>query len=174
VKRLAENASDQEQEDFLVEARLLSALNHVNLIKLVGVCTTTTPYLIALEYMENGCTYVCLHVLNAQTTECRACGGARKLCSHLQPSNQANSLTPILIIVVTYVALLGYLHRCRASDTSPNGLPQALTEHDLVSMAADVAAAMAYLESRHILHRDLAARYSPASLSHVTPLCAIR
>jgi hypothetical protein len=51
VKALLDGVSQTELEKFLMEARLMSLLNHENLMELVAVCTKETPFYIVTELM---------------------------------------------------------------------------------------------------------------------------
>ena len=53
VKKLRNEAPHDVQETFKSEARFMSRLKHKNVISLIAVCKSGTPFLM-LEYMENG------------------------------------------------------------------------------------------------------------------------
>ena len=53
VKMLKPSASSGMQEIFQKEQKFMGRLKHENVIRLLGVCTTDTPFLM-MEYMENG------------------------------------------------------------------------------------------------------------------------
>ena len=50
VKTLHEGAAAQTQNDFLQEALLLKQFDHPNVLRLIGVCSDVTPWLIVLEH----------------------------------------------------------------------------------------------------------------------------
>ncbi|XP_067931361.1 tyrosine kinase receptor Cad96Ca-like isoform X2 [Watersipora subatra] len=57
IKTLKSSAPDSEKQEFLFELeimKLVTSLNHPNIIKLLGCVTKTQPYLIVLELMTNG------------------------------------------------------------------------------------------------------------------------
>ena len=54
VKFLREEATDREQMKFLDEARAYRDSNHKNILKLLGHCIETTPYLLILEHYPRG------------------------------------------------------------------------------------------------------------------------
>ncbi|KAK3578565.1 hypothetical protein CHS0354_025280 [Potamilus streckersoni] len=54
VKTLRKSASDQEKEEFLKEALLMSNFHHSNILSLLGVCLDNDPQFIILELMEGG------------------------------------------------------------------------------------------------------------------------
>eukprot|EP00049_Salpingoeca_infusionum_P011672 m.203812 g.203812 ORF g.203812 m.203812 type:complete len:361 (+) comp14998_c0_seq2:2780-3862(+) len=55
VKTLkSEEADAEEQAKFVIEAQLMSCLQHPNLVSIVGYITNSQPYLIVMELLENG------------------------------------------------------------------------------------------------------------------------
>ena len=54
IKIMKENLPPSASRAFVREGIRLRPLNHVNVIKLLGVCFTSEPYLIVLEHMSNG------------------------------------------------------------------------------------------------------------------------
>ncbi|ELU14564.1 hypothetical protein CAPTEDRAFT_134203, partial [Capitella teleta] len=54
VKTLRKGATDQEKEEFLKEALLMSNFKHDHIIRLLGVCLDNDPQFIILELMEKG------------------------------------------------------------------------------------------------------------------------
>ncbi|KAL4233201.1 hypothetical protein ACF0H5_007885 [Mactra antiquata] len=54
VKTLRKSASDQEKEEFLKEALLMSNFHHDHILSLLGVCLDNDPQFIILELMEGG------------------------------------------------------------------------------------------------------------------------
>ncbi|XP_048766735.2 proto-oncogene tyrosine-protein kinase ROS-like isoform X2 [Ostrea edulis] len=54
VKTLRKSASDQEKEEFLKEALLMSNFKHDHILSLLGVCLDNDPQFIILELMEGG------------------------------------------------------------------------------------------------------------------------
>jgi len=55
VKRLKENASATGQTDLLSEYQLLKKVNHPNVIRLLGACTTPgAPVYLIIEYAKYG------------------------------------------------------------------------------------------------------------------------
>lgn len=51
---LRKGATDQEKEEFLKEALLMSNFKHEHIIRLLGVCLDNDPQFIILELMEKG------------------------------------------------------------------------------------------------------------------------
>ena len=49
-----EGASDENKNDFLGEAQLLSQFHHPNVLSLLGVVTVDDPVLVITPYMKNG------------------------------------------------------------------------------------------------------------------------
>eukprot|EP00043_Microstomoeca_roanoka_P014996 m.149566 g.149566 ORF g.149566 m.149566 type:complete len:2815 (+) comp16158_c0_seq2:365-8809(+) len=55
IKRLhAKGVDADEQSKFLQEARLMAILEHPNIVRLLGVCTLETPFLMVLEFLPGG------------------------------------------------------------------------------------------------------------------------
>jgi serine/threonine protein kinase len=55
VKMLKAHSSDQERSDFMSEFNLLKDVSHINVIKLLGVCTSPGgPLLMIMEYAKYG------------------------------------------------------------------------------------------------------------------------
>ncbi|XP_077986480.1 discoidin domain-containing receptor 2-like isoform X2 [Glandiceps talaboti] len=54
VKMLTKNASKNARSDFEKEVKIMSQLNHINIVKLLGVCTGEEPWCMVVEYMGNG------------------------------------------------------------------------------------------------------------------------
>ena len=54
VKTLKAQANDKAKLDFLIEASIMSQLEHPNIIHLEGVVTKSEPPMIVTEFMENG------------------------------------------------------------------------------------------------------------------------
>ena len=54
VKTLRIDAADMLVHDFEREASLISQLNHVNIVRLLAVCTTSEPLSLIFEYMNRG------------------------------------------------------------------------------------------------------------------------
>ncbi|KAK1155846.1 discoidin domain-containing receptor 2-like isoform X1 [Acipenser oxyrinchus oxyrinchus] len=54
VKKLRADASKNARNDFLKEIKIMSRLNHPNIVRLLGVCVCTDPLCMITEYMENG------------------------------------------------------------------------------------------------------------------------
>jgi len=57
IKTMKNSSPDSEKQEFLYEVeimKLVTSLNHPNIIKLLGCVTKTQPYLIVLELMTNG------------------------------------------------------------------------------------------------------------------------
>eukprot|EP00056_Hartaetosiga_gracilis_P012265 m.195286 g.195286 ORF g.195286 m.195286 type:complete len:270 (-) comp13663_c0_seq29:1321-2130(-) len=54
VKLLRPGASELDQEDFIAEALTMSKLDHPNLVSLIGVCVSSVPWLVVLEFLRYG------------------------------------------------------------------------------------------------------------------------
>ena len=92
-----------DREDFLRECRLLASIQHQNVARLVGVCTTEQPYCSVLEHSLIGDLY-------------------------------------------------GYLRKSSEENPTALGFPQ------MLDFVCQIVSGMKHLESRNIVHKDLAAR----------------
>ncbi|TRY96706.1 hypothetical protein DNTS_005949 [Danionella cerebrum] len=54
VKQLRADATSNARNDFLKEIKIMSRLNHPNIIQLLCVCVSSDPLCMVTEYMENG------------------------------------------------------------------------------------------------------------------------
>ena len=54
IKTLKSEYSEVQKQDFLTEASIMGQFDHPNVIRLEGVVTRSTPFMIITEYMENG------------------------------------------------------------------------------------------------------------------------
>lgn len=52
---------DAEKKAFLVEVRQLSRVDHENIVKLYGACTTGAQFFLVMEYAEGGSLFNVLH-----------------------------------------------------------------------------------------------------------------
>ncbi|KAE9547930.1 hypothetical protein FO519_008859 [Halicephalobus sp. NKZ332] len=109
VKSLKSDSPSMESE-FMKEIHVMSQLNHPNIVKVIGVSTTSKPILFVSEFLQNR--------------------DLRTFLSQLENS-QNNSLS-------------------RSENV--------LSQEQFLSTVTQIAAGMAYLESRKFVHRDLAAR----------------
>ncbi|XP_012233524.1 tyrosine-protein kinase Src42A isoform X1 [Linepithema humile] len=121
-------------KDFLAEAQIMKKLRHAKLIQLYAVCTMEEPIYIITELMRNGSL---LDYLQGRIK--RKKRKRRKGDNFNDSDSETDSET----------------HSETNSRTS-KGRGLKLTQ--LIDMAAQIAAGMAYLESQNYIHRDLAAR----------------
>lgn len=103
VKLLHAGASAKEEEEFLKEAELMTRLEHMNLVRLIAVVLSDSPWLIVLEFMPYG-------------------------------------------------DLKHLLKQCKSFKSL------SLSNFEKFTFAQHVSAGLAYLHSKNILHRDVAAR----------------
>lgn len=104
VKILKDNS--KAAQSFLAEASVMTALNHKNLVQLLGVVFEGPTIYLVTEYMSKGS-------------------------------------------LVDYLRSRGRQH---------------VTKKDQINFATDTCAGMAYLESKHVVHRDLAGMYIHTSV----------
>ena len=123
-KKSTASSSNQTKDDFLRECRLLSSLQHPNLIRLVGVITD------------------CDEEKSADGEEEDDKMKKKPLCFVLEHSTQGD--------LYHFLKQLG-------EDNLMERRSEVVAVK-LVEMCAQIAAGMKYLESRNIVHKDLAAR----------------
>ncbi len=54
VKVLKDDVTPDMQAKFLLEARILAALNHAHIVRVLAVCFDSTPHMIVVEFMSGG------------------------------------------------------------------------------------------------------------------------
>lgn len=54
VKQLSVGKSEQGESEFLAEVRMLTSIQHKNLVRLIGCCSEGSERLLVYEYMTNG------------------------------------------------------------------------------------------------------------------------
>ena len=137
---LAGHLSDSlDRQDFVRESRLLSTLRHTNVVKLVGVAMSEEPYCTILEHSAHGDLYHYLRQMSKIV-------GSKMTSTVVSGCNSSTSSTS------------------GCSSGSPMMNSSLLSNHNVIHYAtvvdfsAQIAAGMKYLESRNIVHKDLAAR----------------
>ncbi|GFO05529.1 trk-like receptor tyrosine kinase [Plakobranchus ocellatus] len=133
VKILKDGASHEAQEDFEREVEIMSAFDHDNILKLLGVAmpgAEGNPCMI-FEFMEHG-----------DLTE---------LLRRNDPYQQHVSSATL--------AGAGTGSRNSTAASSATGrVALMLNKADLVDISVQIASGMSYLASQHFVHRDLATR----------------
>ncbi|XP_059094700.1 proto-oncogene tyrosine-protein kinase receptor Ret-like [Tigriopus californicus] len=128
VKMLKSNYSQEELHDLISEYALLKEVNHPNVIRLLGACTTRGgPLSIIMEYAEHG----------SLRNFLRASRGLLEDANKSRPS-ASNSYSPS--------SSSGYIER------------PSLSSGEILSFAWQIAKGMNYLTQMKLVHRDLAAR----------------
>lgn len=134
VKELRRGAAVDQELSFLAECRLVAALRHDRLVQMLGICIDTQPYLLVLEYMPGGDLRRQLLSFRGVVVDASQAGSANDGSAAPDPPAVALDATTAFP---------------RASSVSPL---------DIWAVATQVADAMSFLESRRIVHRDLACR----------------
>ncbi|ODN03157.1 Proto-oncogene tyrosine-protein kinase receptor Ret [Orchesella cincta] len=134
VKMLKVDAAEGSKslwQEFMAEFSLLKQVDHPNVIKLLGACTTTggPPYIV-MEYAEYG-------ALRSFLRKCRRVEKINGSHSALHWDNPDSSVSP-------------------ASD--PLNVEYVVTPREVLGFSWQIAKGMAYLSDMKMVHRDLAAR----------------
>ena len=103
VKMLKEKPSSSIKEAFEKECKFMSRLNHPSVIRLLGVCTEDTPF-IMMEYMEKGDLNQYLKNFNTITSESVASGKVITVANLVYISTQIAS-------GMEYLARQNFVHR---------------------------------------------------------------
>ncbi|CAN7994124.1 unnamed protein product, partial [Ixodes hexagonus] len=133
VKMLKSNSTPAEEQDLLSEFCMLKEVDHPNVIRLLGGCTSKGgPLYVIVEYAELG-----------------------SLLSVLRRSRQLAADRATVVCNPTYMS-----HGDSAAEgASAEGASDGLLGHgDLLCYAWQIAKGMAYLADIKMVHRDLAAR----------------
>lgn len=145
IKTLKSGTMDP--KDFLAEAQIMKKLRHSKLIQLYAVCTLEEPIYIITELMKNG-----------------------SLLDYLQ----ATMVDPIRILKWQEYRSAGseatVKEFLKLYPHKESGKGRGLKLQQLIDMAAQIAAGMAYLESQNYIHRDLAARNVLVAESNVVKI----
>lgn len=64
VKKLSVDKSQQGESEFLSEVRMITSIQHKNLVRLVGCCSDGDQRLLVYEYMKNGSLDLILYGIN--------------------------------------------------------------------------------------------------------------
>ena len=54
VKTLKGSATQEQKENFLMEASVMGQFNHPNVVRLCGVVSRVDPVMLIMEFLENG------------------------------------------------------------------------------------------------------------------------
>lgn len=137
VKMLKGNWTPAEEQDLLSEFCMLKEVNHPNVIRLLGGCTTKGgPLYVIVEYAELG------SLLNVLRHSRHMAGGGADVTVVCNPTYMAQE--PAL--------------RTPGDNAEDPAEPEVPSFSDLISFAYQIAKGMAYLADMKLVHRDLAAR----------------
>ncbi|XP_075554189.1 proto-oncogene tyrosine-protein kinase receptor Ret-like [Dermacentor variabilis] len=137
VKMLKGSWTPAEEQDLLSEFCMLKEVNHPNVIRLLGGCTTKGgPLYVIVEYAELG------SLLNVLRHSRHMAGGGADVTVVCNPTYMAQE--PAL--------------RSPEENTEDPTEPELPSFSDLISFAYQIAKGMAYLADMKLVHRDLAAR----------------
>ncbi|CAN8020439.1 unnamed protein product [Ixodes persulcatus] len=135
VKMLKGNSTPAEEQDLLSEFCMLKEVNHPNVIRLLGGCTSKGgPLYVIVEYAELG-----------------------SLLSVLRRSRQLAADRATVVCNPTYMSE-GASTAEGASEEGASDGAGLLSHGDLLCYAWQIAKGMAYLADVKMVHRDLAAR----------------
>lgn len=138
VKMLKGNWTPAEEQDLLSEFCMLKEVNHPNVIRLLGGCTTKGgPLYVIVEYAQLG------SLLNVLRRSRHMAGGGADVTVVCNP---------------TYMAQEPSLRALEENAEDPVLGPEIPSFSDLISFAYQIAKGMAYLADMKLVHRDLAAR----------------
>lgn len=125
-----------DRQEFLRESRLLSTLRHTNVVRLLGVAMSEEPYCSILEHSLHGDLY---HYLR-QISKIVGSGASKGSPSASTTSSSGcSSASPMM-------------------TSSHSSQHNNINYNRIIDMAAQIANGMKYLESRNVVHKDLAAR----------------
>ncbi|XP_059092604.1 discoidin domain-containing receptor 2-like [Tigriopus californicus] len=152
---------NEEQEEFLRECRFLVSLQHPNIARLVGVSTSQDPFCSILEHSAQGdlyhflrqypCVVGCPSSSPTTSTLTTSLSPQSSSCS---PASSANNNRDGSIL-----SGRGSLHTpVNGVNTVVAASSAGISYHRLLEISAQIAAGMRYLESRNVVHKDLAAR----------------
>lgn len=149
VKTLKGDCNKQTEEGFLKEAQIISRFKHINIIRLLGICTPDAengnPLCLVFEFMEHGDLLHFLKEAQKRRTPTvdikgRPLAQTQNLADEYQ---RQKNLQPV---------------PARLDSQSSSHSAISLDASDLCKLAAQIAYGMHFLSSRGYVHRDLAAR----------------
>jgi serine/threonine protein kinase len=157
-------------ERFWLECRLLAAIKHPNIVKLLGVCSREQPFLMIREYM-------CNHTLGAflrrfrppdsDSEDSDSDSDSRSLTGKFRnrtksPQNYSTTASSGSNSprhqTAQHVSIAAAAEAAGSRRNSVSVHRDEVSVVELVDALRQISSAMAYLSSIHVIHRDLAAR----------------
>lgn len=113
IKMLKEDASELIQADFEREASLMVEFDHVNIVRLIGVCTLGKPMCLLFEYMNNGDLNEYLRLCSPDRCLRQSMAGSDSSLQQTGSINVSDQLHVARQVAcgMVYIAERGYIHR---------------------------------------------------------------
>ncbi|XP_026327713.1 fibroblast growth factor receptor 3-like [Hyposmocoma kahamanoa] len=160
AKKLADNASEEEMQDFLREIEMLKHVgSHKHVIRLIGCCTKRAPLMALLEHAPRGDLYTLLRTARGRKKPDDLSNITRRIDSDVnERPSQADSGYTNFSGFDPPIEQKFYLEGEPRRDHYVAEPTLQLNSSTMRDYALQVALGMKHLEERGITHRDLAAR----------------
>ena len=154
VKQMKRGSLEDEQESFLLEARLTAFMEHSSIVRVMALATREAPFMVALEYMAGG-------DLRNYLRKNRPDSASGELGARQQPATPTRTLTSSAATRAPASGPRPLGPGAFGDDTSGTSVAVSavsIETEDLTRACTQIADALAYLERLGVVHRDLAAR----------------